>query len=318
MIRFLFLLGIFTANLAAEKPFELSATFLYLKPNIDDTHFVLTSFDNTYKGSPYPKGKRHQNVAPFTPGFCLDASYKICEDSSLNIQSTFFNAHSTHSVSGDFLYDTNGFPGFGSQDSGLYKGTAHSKNTYHFYAGQFTYQQTCFNHCTWIAGLHSAYIKFKEHGFSFGTFVNNDGLRPYKNNLHRNSQFWGIGPMIGLDFQYPLGAWAIKLKATGSLLCANTKSDLRYVTLRTGPGGSGVFNGGLWRITPAANADLSLHYILNCKCTRLKVELGYAFILYSHSVNKITGLDVAFPGDIIDVYNSFSLHGPYLRVGCEF
>lgn len=312
------------------KSFECSATLLYLKPNVDDSHYVLSSFDNRFNGSLFPKGKRHQNPVSFTPGFRLEGLYSICPDiSCLDFRFTYFNASSRDSVAGNFLYDTNGFPGFGSQASPIYAGKARSKNSYCFYAGDITYNRTvmCFfpDNLTFIVGLHYAYIKFKEHTTSSGTFTNNQMVIPLSNNLHRNSQFSGIGPQIGLDYQFLLsrlcflpGKWALSAKARGSLLCGNTKSDLSYVTLRTGPGGVGVHNGDLWRVVPSASSELCINYNLNCKCFSTTVEFGYEFIWYSKCVNKITGLDVAFAGDMIDVFNSFSLHGPFLRIGCAF
>ncbi len=310
--------------------FELSATLLYLKPNVDDSHYVLSSFDNTFNGSLYPKGKRHQNSVSFKPGFRVEGLYDICPDTScLDLRYTYFNAHSKDSVSGDFLFDTNGFPGFGSQDSPVYAGTARSNNSYNFSAGDITYNRnfTCFfpDNLTFIVGLHAAYIKFKEHTTSTGTFISNDAVKPLSNNLHRNSQFCGVGPQIGVDYQFLLsshcclpGTWALSAKTRGSLLCGNTKSNLRYVTLRTGPGGVGIHNGDLWRVIPSASTELGINYILNCKCFSATVDFGYEFMWYSRCVNKITGLDVAFAGDTADIFNSFSLHGPYLRISCAF
>lgn len=310
--------------------FECCATLLYLKPNVDDSHYVLSSFDNTFNGSLFPKGKRHQNSTSFTPGFSVEGLYNLCPDtSSLDFQFTYFNAHSTDSVSGDFLYDTNGFPGFGAQASPLYAGIARSKNSYNFYTGDINYYRSfkCFfpDNLIFIVGLHGAYIRFKEHTSSSGTFTNNQVVVPLSNNLHRNSQFWGIGPQIGLDYQFLFsricclpGTWALRAKARGSLLCGNTKSELSYVTLRTGPGGVGVHNGDLWRVIPSANTELGVNYTLNCKCFSMTVELGYEFMWYSNCINKITGLDVFFSGDMIDAFNSFSLHGPYLKISTEF
>lgn len=104
----------------------------------------------------------------------------------------------------------------------------------------------------------------------------------------------------------------------GSLLCGNTKSDLRCVSLRTGPGGVSVLNGDLWRIVSSARADLGINYTFDYSCFGLAIQCGYEFVLYNSCVNKITGLDVAFAGDTIDVFHNFSLYGPYLRISCNF
>ena len=176
-----------------------------------------------------------------------------------------------------------------------------------------------------IVGLHGAYIKFKEHTTSSGTFINNDVVTPLLNNLHNNSQFYGIGPQVGLDYQFlssslPClpGTWAFTVKARGALLAGNTMSDLSYITLRTGPTGVRIQNGDLWRVIPTANTDFGINYTFNCECFSATLELGYEFMWYSNCINKITGTDVAFSGDTIDVFNTFSLHGPYLSIWVAF
>jgi hypothetical protein len=311
-------------------PDEFGVTLLYLKPTVDDSHYVLSSFDNTFGGVLFPNGERHQNTPSFTPGFRLEGLYDICRDTScLDLRFTYLNAHAQASVSGDFLYDTNGFPGFEAQDGPVYSGTAESKNAYNFCSGDITYNRTfsCFliEKFTFIVGLHGAYIKYREHTTSVGTFVSNNVTLPLLNDLKRSSQFFGVGPQIGLDYQYILprflclsGAWGINARARGALLCGYTKSDLLYVTLRTGSDGVAVRNGSLCRVIPSANAELGLSYTLNCSCVNAIIELGYDFMCYSKCVNKITGLDAAFPGDTIDVFNNLSLQGPYLSVNLFF
>lgn len=308
----------------------LTATVLFLKPNVDDSHFVLDSTSNIFGTSHYPKGKRHQNTPSITPAFRLEGLFAICPNtSSLDVRFTYLCTRATASVSGDFLYDTNGYPGFGSQDTPLYAGTARSKNIYKYYAGDLNYSRNLSAFCpddfTFVIGLHIAYIKFNEHTTSSGSFSTDSGAKPLLNNLHRNSHFLGVGPQIGLDYQYNLcdpcssfGAWALNARARGFLLCGNTKSKLTYVTLRTGPSGVGVKNANLWRVIPGASTDLGINYTFNCSCYTTNIEIGYEFAWYHNCVNKITGLDTAFAGDTIDVFNSFSFHGPYLRVSTSF
>lgn len=305
-MKIILLIGLLSVQLLAADALELGASFLYLRPNIDDTHFVLSSFDNTFKGSVYPKGKRHQNSTSFTPAFSIEGFH---EPSCIGLNFLYFNARSTASVTGDFLYDTNGFPGFRAQESALYKGKARSKNTYNYCAADITYRLSYLSF-----GLHGAYIQFKEHTTSLGTFRNNDMIQPLSNHLHRNSQFYGIGPKLGVDYQIPFSdTWSLIMNATGSLLCCNTKSDLRCVSLRTGPGGAAILNGSNWRVVPSAQSELGIQYLL----MNVSLEFGYKLIWYSQCANKLTDLDVAFPADSIDVYNSFSLHGLYFRLsGC--
>ena len=308
--------------------FEIEATLLYLKPSIDDSHFVLSSFDNTFGGSLFPNGRRHGVSVPYTPGFRVEGLYNICPASSaFDIRFTYLEAHGSKSVTGDFLYDTNGFPGFGAQDSPVYAGTASDKNTYHVYTGDTTYNWSygCFapNDLTFIVGLHYAYIKFHEKGENTGVFIGT--TRPISNLLHRKSQFFGAGPEFGINYEYLLpnfsclgGTLTLNANARGALLYGSTKSDMTFVTLRTGPVGVAFRNTPAWRITPMASAELSLSYHVNCGCVPTVFELGYEFMWYSKAVNKITGTDVAFSGDTIDVFNSLSLQGPYLSINASF
>ena len=305
-------------------------TLLYLKPSIDDSHYVLSSFDNTFNGSLYPKGKRHQNTTSFTPGFSVEGQSVLCPNTSaLALSYTYFQAHSSASTSGDFLYDTNGFPGFGSQDSPVYRGTARSKNSYLFHAADVAYHR-CFarlfpEQFTFVLGLDFAFIQFKEHTTSTGTFTSDSAQRALRNNLKRTSQFFGVGPEIGLRYEHLLpnlcslpGEWSVNGKAKGSLLCGYTKSDLRYITLRTGPGGVSVLNGDVWRVIPSASADLGIAYHFQCAPFNSTLEIGYEWMVYSQCISKVTGLDTAFAGDTIDLFNNFSLQGPFLRLMIEF
>ena len=304
--------------------FSLGVAFLYLRPNIDDTHYVLSSFDNTFNGSLFPNGKRHQNKSDYTPGFSVEGIYTVFPNTAaLTAKFTFLRSHARNSVSGGFLYDTNGFPGFGAQDSPVYSGVATSKNSYNYYGGELTYRRELSLFCLerFIAkiGLHGAYIGFKEHTTSAGTFQSNAVQQSLQNDLNRRSEFYGIGPQIGFQYDYILpNLWTVYAKGNGALLCGSTKSNLKYVTLRTGAGGVGIENDRVWRVIPATYAELGLSYETRCDCWNIVGELGYTFQWYGHCVNKVTGLETAFPGDSIDMFNTFSLYGPSLKLSVDF
>lgn len=349
-IHLLFFLGILTTQIAGYSneyaptgycrtpqmynqccaPLGLGITFIYFQPAIEDTAYVLSSSENLFNGSHYPNGKRHQNTTSFSPGFRVEGMYITCPKISFfDLRFTYLTTHSTDSVSGPFLYDTNGFPGFGAQDSPLYEGRAQSKNRFNYYAGDLDYNRnfSCFfpENFRFIVGLHTAYIKFREHTSSRGSFFDSDSeeTKSLVNDLNRFSQFWGIGPQFGLSYRYLLpcgcpGTFALKAKTRAALLSGYSKSDLRYVTLRTGPVGVAVHNGHPWRIIPTVSADLGISYNLNCNCFKTTLELGYEFTWYSNCINKVTGLETAFAGDSIDYFNNFSLQGPYLSLNFLF
>jgi Legionella pneumophila major outer membrane protein precursor len=314
----------------SERAFELSATLLYLKAAIEDAHFVLSSIENIFNNSHYPNGRRHQPNTHYNPGFSVEALLEFQERaSSLAGRFTYFHERAKKTVLGEFLYDTNGYPGFGAQDSPLYTGTAFAKNIFTLYSGDITYNQTFFGFCPdklkFMFGLHVASIKFVERTRSSGNFTSDSGLKPLLNDLRRSSKFCGVGPQVGIEYQFlPLdfcfcdGILAFSGNARGAILCGHTKSDLSFITLRTGPVGVGVRNGGFWRIIPAASAGLGINYTMEREFSSISIDAGYEFIWYGNCVAKPTGLDVAFSGDTIDVINSLSLHGPYLRLAYAF
>lgn len=315
-----------------QESFELRASLLYFKPSTDESHYVISSTNNRFGENIFPDGRRHQNEAPYSPGFRLEGIFELnpCP-TTLDLRFTYLHATHSDSTAGDFLFDTNGFPGDGAQapEDTTYAGTARSRNRYKYYGAEGTYNRMIFDfmpdNLTFLIGLHYAYIQFREHTSSDGSFIDDNVLTAVTNRMIRDSHFWGIGPEIGLDYHYNLpqshcipGSFALNANARGSLLCGCTKSHLHYTTVRTGPVGVNIRNEHLWRVTPAANAQLGFSYSFGGQRCVATVELGYEFMWYSKCVDKITGVDVAFAGDTIDIFHSLNMHGPFLSLNIAY
>lgn len=320
-------------NHCAKDRFTLSGELLYFKPGIEQSSYVITSSDNIVSGEFFPSGKRHINSSTYKPGFRVEGLYRPCNECyEIDFRFTYFQAHHSNSTNGDFLFDTIGYPGDGAQspEDINYTGTARVRDSYRYYAVDATFNRlglhSCIDNLYLLIGLHYANIEHSTHFTSVGTFPNNGAARPVDNVLRSHSNFWGIGPQLGLDYTYDvtwpewcIGNLSLKANARAALLCSNSNASFHYRTLRTlGTSGVNLKNGDLWRVSPAVDAKLGGSYHF-CLCgLDSDIELGYEWIWYHNSVDSITGLDVAFAGNSTDVFSNLSLHGPFLKINVSF
>lgn len=313
--------------------FVLSGELLYLKPTVDQSSYVISSSQNVVAGEFFPNGKRHNIHSSYKPGFRLEGIYELCNgESALDFRFAYFKAGHSDSVTGDFLFDTIGFPGDGAQapEDTSYAGKASIHDHYRYYAFDTTFNRlslcSCFDNLYLLIGLHYANIEHRTHFTSVGTFISDAATRPINNTLKSHSDFWGIGPQLGLDYNYNLtsadccyGEFTLNASMRGALLCSNSNSSFHYNTLRTaGTEGVNLKNDNLWRVTPTFDARLGGSYRLSCFCVDTIIELGYEWIWYHNGVDSIRGIDVAFAGDSIDVFSNLSLHGPFLKISVAF
>lgn len=311
-------------------PIKLSAELLYFKPGIEQSSYAITSISNAVGGEFFPSGKRHHNRANYKPGFRIEGKYDLCCSNAIDGRFTYFRAGHSDSASGDFLFDTIGYPGEGAQapEDTRYSGTARIHDRYRYYAGDLTFNRlslcSCVDNLYLLFGLHYANIHHKTHFTGIGNSLDGSTLVPVNNLLNSRSRFWGIGPQLGLEYTYHLpqtcwGVFSLTANMRAALLCSKTNASFHYSTLRTaGTEGVNLKNDHVWRVNPAFDARIGGSYDF-CFCGyEGKLELGYEWVWYHNSINSITGYDVAFPGDSLDVYSNLSLHGPYLKVGVDF
>ncbi|CCB86245.1 MULTISPECIES: Lpg1974 family pore-forming outer membrane protein [Parachlamydia] len=317
-----------------ERPyFKLSAELIYLKPSLDQASYVISSSNNIVNGEFFPHGKRHNNTSSYKPGFRIEAQYEPCQSANaLDFRFTYLNSSNSDSTSGRFLFDTIGFPGDGAQapEDINYAGKAHIRDNYRYHSLDATFNRlaldSCLDNLFLLMGLHYAHVGHTTHFKSRGVFPDHSVTKPVNNRLKSHSDFWGIGPQFGLEYTYNLtspsccfGRLALNTNLRASILCSQSNASFHYKTLRTaGSKGIKLRNDDLWRVNPAFDAKIGANYTLLLCNFEATVELGYEWLWYHHSVDSITGIDVAFAGDSIDLYSNLSLHGPFLRVNIAF
>lgn len=311
-------------------PIKFSAELLYFKPSIENSSFAISSIANASGGEFYPSGKRHHNRANYKPGFRIEGLYELCDCNYLDGRFTYFRAGHRDSANGPFLFDTIGFPGEGAQapEDTSYAGAARIHDRYRYYAGDLTFNRlslcSCADNLYLLFGLHYANIQHKTHFRSFGTFLDGSVSLPVDNLLNSRSRFWGIGPQIGFDYTYKLpycclGRFSLHTDLRAALLCSKSHATFHYSSRRTiNTAGVNLDNDHVWHVNPALDARIGGTYNF-CFCGyEGALEIGYEWVWYHNGINTITGYDVAFPGDSIDYYSNFSIHGPYLRLGVDF
>lgn len=77
-------------------------------------------------------------------------------------------------------------------------------------------------------------------------------------------------------------------------------------------------NDSLCRVNPAFDAKLGGLHRFCFVGLETTIELGYQWIWTHNCVDSITGIDVAFAGDSVDVFSNLSLHGPFLKIQVAF
>lgn len=311
---------------------QFQATLLVLKPTIDQNSYVITSTNNRFGGEVYPNGKRHFIHTDFKAGFRVEA---LCPascycDNMLSVRFAHFDTHDRSSTRGDFLFDTIGFPGNGAQspEDTTYHGVAALHQRFTYYAADATINRPLFcdycDHLTFLFGLHTTYIKFHSRSRTEGTFLS-DGVKQSHTLFNQESKFWGLGPEVGIDYNYIIpclgrcGQIAFNLNARASLLASCTRADLHYITNRTGPVGVNLKNKDpIFRLNPAYNVQIGFNYSYSFCNFDTIFEIGYELMWYNKSINKITGYDVAFAGDTWDAFEDLSLQGPFARINIAF
>lgn len=311
----------------------ISEELIYFKPTREQSSYVITSTSNVVGGEFFPNGTRHLNSMNYKPGFRVGAVYDPCGDSNaLDFRFTYFSAGHSASTSGDFLFDTIGFPGDGAQapEDTFYVGTASIHDHYKYYAVDATFNRLSLcslsDSLFLLIGLHYANIQHNTRFTSVGSFTSSGSSSPVDNTLRSSSKFWGIGPQFGLDYTYHLpnqcyinGQFALNANMRAALLCSNSDASFHYTTLRTArTAGVNLSNDDLWRVTPTFDARLGGTYHFCFWGLDANIELGYEWIWYADSIDSITGIDVAFAGDSIDLFSNFSLSGPFIKLSVPF
>lgn len=306
---------------------------IFFKPSIEQSSYVISSINNIVSGEFFPNGRRHLNPTHYKPAFRVGLSTDLCNGfDSFDFIFTYFNANYSQSTKGLFLFDTIGWPGDGAQapEDVNYSGVARTKDRFRYYSLEAILSRHCLSSCMdnlyFFMGLQYANIEHKRVSTSNGDHPSSSGRQLVDNLLRIESNFWGIGPELGLDYHYVLPCsrcreeqLSIFFNAKALLLCSSSKATLAYNTQRTlNTEGIYLKNDHLWKVTPGFDARLGGSYEFTCFCMNSFLEIGYEWAWYNNCVDYITGYDVAFAGDSIDTFSNLSLHGPFIRLTVEY
>lgn len=296
----------------------IQAEYLYLKPSFEHSYYAISSSTFTT-----PDGSRVNNEPDFHSAFRVGGFYNFCNcKNDLNIRYTHLRGSSKDSVEGTFLFNTQGFPGNGVQIGQPITGFINSNLNFKYYAGDVVFGQLLIQDCpfnlTLFGGLHTAYIGFRENIFTFERTIS------FSNTLEEKSHLWGIGPEIGMNFQYFFpkfcgGRLSVIGDVRGSLLISKTDAELQFSTASPVGGSSRkIHNDKNWKGIPVFDLIIGLNYVYPFRCFNISLEIGYEAINYRNAINTIVFVDDTYPGNSLDVYSDLSIQGPYFALGIFF
>jgi len=299
---------------------EVSADFIYLKPSVDDSYFVIKS--PTGVSLPFfLAGERINNDFDFEPGFRVGGAYALCDcNREFQIYYTRLDSNQHKLVSGEFLYATTGCAACAEQFFN-YTGTASSKLDCLYQRVDANYAQQVFNCCgldLYVQlGLEYADIHFTET-FQYIRTVPETGL-PTEGTVHHNLKTWGVGPQLGFALDYDLyqcatsylpGTLSLNIVSSGSLLVGETKFHLTDRNLD-------INNKDTWRVVPALHAKIGLNYETCISCYSTSLEIGYEFNSYFRSLTRVAAPD---PNSVVSYnnFNNFDTQGLYVSAIMRF
>lgn len=293
-----------------------SIDFVFLKPSVDDTSFVIKGPATVT----LPSGTKRNNDLGFKPGFRLGGVYALCDcNQEFQVYYTRLSVGQSKRVSGDRLWGPLGINTIGS-NLDPFEGTAQSDAHSLYQRVEANFAQQTFDYC----GL-DVYLQL---GFEFASFnfrqSDTYAITAGPTIDHRQkSKTWGIGPQVGLAVEYDLcdcseylpGKWSLTGLASGSLLVSESKLRnqqgvaLTHLTTVDDPA---------WRFVPAVHARIGVNYGTTIQCHETNFEVGYEFNSYFRGLARsgfpnsgTTGLNP------VGFYN-YDLQGLYISGSMQF
>jgi len=306
---------------------RLSGDFLYLLPTFDDTYFVIESSAPTT----FPAYTRKNNDFGFSPGFRVGAEYAFC-DTRREFQVFYSHLNSTEkkTVTGANLWATVGDPDLTNSFDG-YSGSASSNLNVMYQHLDLNFSQqalTSYGMRFYVQpGLEYAYLRLRERY----TYTSELIAPSTTARIDEKSQFWGVGPQIGLVLDYNFLHQALSCSAThafsiltqfsGSLLVGQAKTK----NYQTGKFGSfplltyvDTQDQHAIRTIPALHARVGLNYNISGTAAGGALEIGYEFNSYLRGLAR-----TIFPDDLADGlcetnYYNFDVQGLYVSAKLSF
>lgn len=304
--------------------FGVTAEYLYLKPSLDDTYFVIDAIND----NDILVGKEINNKFGYTSGFRVGVDYAFCEcEGGVGLFYTNLNATHKKAVVGDYLSPTIGLETWISSQS-PYAGAAYSKVSadYQRVDGLYThpiYNCGCFS-ARAVVGLE--YADIDNHQTIF--YEPTDQVESYAGVVKIKSTTKAIGPEIGFDFDYSFGQLSdcipgelnLNVFSTASLLVGNskTKTNLTY-SLDEILYPYDISSDKVTRLIPAFHVRVALDYSF-CLCeTQATLGIGYEFNSYVKSqLNNDIASYYGYTGISNAKYSDYGLQGLFATFALSF
>ncbi len=281
--------------------FSIDAEWLYLRPSIDTNLFVSTDFSTIVEDQEFLS-----NVPAYHSGWRVGASYSFCNCvDEISVRWTQLRTTDRHTANTTDVFLPNGRELIGAA---VNKDTLHF--SYHAFDALLNHQlyADCGFTVDLIAGGQYAWIHVKEK-------INSTSATEsiVSTQLGR---VWGIGPELGLDFNYTLcGCFSFVGRGTGALLVSRCHDSIESTATALTPPLRRVGSTPLWRVAPTWDMRLGLRFDSCCGCGWFYVEGGYEVISYHRALRLDQETNT---GSNTLTYSNADMHGPYVAVGCTF
>jgi hypothetical protein len=128
-------------------------------------------------------------------------------------------------------------------------------------------------------------------------------------SLHDDSDFKGVGPVIGIDYSYDItNEFSLTANGAGSILYGSSRIFTGYVGAPVTAVLSSWY-GSKKAMVPSLEAKLGANYAYAMAQGTLNIEGGYQVVNYFHALQT---LGAEFPGTNVLSTSDFGLYGPYV------
>lgn len=319
-------LGLYSGALNAQShplpgQFELSGSYLYLLPSVDDTYFVITP-----ESSSSLDKVRQNNDFTFQPGWRATGALGVNPGQDIQLSYTQFSTQTKRTVVGENLWACTG----GSSLIELfqnYSGEALSTLKLSYQRADALLAQQAYTF-----GSGELYLNFGLEYASLKLYETHEYSVPAveRARLYQSSSLQGIGPQLGVDISFELmresylfpGKLSLRACTSGSLLTCrqNGKESQQYDDMQNVGSASfmNLSNRESWRVVPALHANIALHLDICSSVGLAAIEVGYEMNSYARGVMR-TG----HPCDIVDSlsvsnYYNFDVQGAYVSASLSF
>ncbi|MEI8124512.1 MAG: Lpg1974 family pore-forming outer membrane protein [Parachlamydiaceae bacterium] len=316
------------------EPGQWGATgeYLYMKPLVDDSYFVIKSPNTVNIDHDILVGEEKNNEFDFSSGYRVGISYTFCEsDSEIALFYTQLDANHNRTISGDILSPTIGIEEYFFFAS-HYKGIATSKLGIQYQRADGVFAQRVYQKNNFdlraIFGIEYAGLNGNENiHYSPNSVIPNE-FTSSNSLLKKTSKTWGIGPEVGVDFNYELYRFSdclpsslnVNFLSTGSILLSRCKSTSEMVyTVLTGTYNYDVQQEKSTRIIPAFHARLGFNYDFHLCDFEGSIGVGCEFNTYIKALmSTINSSFYGYTGLTNTEYNDFVAQGFFANLSVKF